>query len=139
MTILSGNELANRLRTQFPAQSTIEIAAALSITIQLEKLPLLYLAEVALHPPVITINTKALKILSETEVAKETPSWFRAERLQEVIIAHELYHILTKQPTNKVTEAQAHLFAQALTGLPFAPQVYEEILRSRFAQEKTKQ
>jgi hypothetical protein len=135
MNIPDGNDLAHNLREQFPSQSPTEIAAAREIKIQQEKLPLLYLAEVALHPPVITINTEALRILSETEVAEEKRNWFRAEQLQEVIVAHELYHILTKQPTNQFVEAQAHAFAQALTGLPFAPQVYEEILRSRLAQK----
>lgn len=137
MNIPAGYQLAQNLRTQFLFESPTEIARAHAIKIVQENLPLLYLAEVTLHPPVITINTQVLKILSNTDVAENYRAWFRRDVLQEVIVAHELYHILTNQPSRQFIETQAHAFAQTLTGLPFAPQLYEKILRSKLAQETT--
>jgi hypothetical protein len=113
-----------------------QLAAACAIPVKYERLPLafgrvVYLAEAILQPPGITVNLTAIEKLTTctAEVSKEYRAWFTEVALREVIIAHELYHIFAQQPSGKCVEAQAHEFAQALTGLPFDPQVYEEILR----------
>ena len=113
-----------------------QIAAACAIPVKYERLPLafgrvVYLAEAILQPPGITVNLTAIEKLTTctVEVPDEYRAWFTEAALREVIIAHELYHILAQQPSGKCVEAQAHEYAQALTGLPFDPQVYEEILR----------
>ncbi len=113
-----------------------QIAAACAIPIKYERLPLafgrvIYLAEAFLQPPGITINLTAIEKLTAcaTKAPDKYRDWFTEFSLKEIIIAHELYHILAQQPSGKIVEAQAHNFAQALTGLPFAPQVFEEILR----------
>ncbi len=113
-----------------------QLAAACEIPIKYERLPLtfgriIYLAEAFLQPPAITVNLTAVTKLAAcaTQVPDKYRNWFTETALTEIIIAHELYHILAQQPSGKLVEAQAHNFAQALTGLPFAPQFYEEILR----------
>jgi hypothetical protein len=118
------------------SQSPSQLAAACAIPVKYERLPLafgrvVYLAEAFLQPPGITVNLTAIEkiITCATEIPDEYRGWFTAAALSEIIIAHELYHILAQQPSNRVTEIHAHDFAQALTGLPFTPKVYEEILR----------
>ena len=119
-------------RHQLPSQ----IAAACEIPIKYERLSLafgrvVYLAEAFLQPPGITVNLTAVeKLLTYAgQAPDEYRVWFTETALLEVIIAHELYHILAQRPSSRLVEAQAHDFAQALTGLSFAPLVYEEILR----------
>lgn len=113
-----------------------QIAAACAIPIKYERLPLafgrvIYLAEAFLQPPGITVNLTAIEKLTAcaTKVPEKYRAWFTEVALKEIIIAHELYHILAQQPSGKLVETKAHNFAQAVTGLPFAPQVFEEILR----------
>ncbi|NOT61535.1 MAG: hypothetical protein HOP19_15065 [Acidobacteria bacterium] len=63
--------------------------------------------------------------------------WFTREPFTEVIIAHELFHLLTPAPSvwakHTETENAAHAFAQSWTGLPFHPTRYEEILWATFS------
>ena len=113
-----------------------QIAAACAIPIKYERLPLafgrvIYLAEAFLQPPGITVNLTAIEKLTAcaTKVPEKYRAWFTEVALKEIIIAHELYHILAQQPSGKLVETKAHNFAQAVTGLPFAPQIFEEILR----------
>lgn len=134
MNIPRGDDLAKQVRRQFPSQTPTEIACLYQIKIVQENLPLHYLAEATLTPPVITINAQALKILSEASIAENYQAYFSVAILQEVLVAHELYHILTNQPSHSSVETQAHAFAQNLLGLPFDPQMYEKILRRSFAQ-----
>ncbi len=112
------------------------LAAACGIPIKYETLPLafgrvIYLAEASLQPTCITVNLTAIAKLAEAalQAPAEQREWFTEAAITEVVIAHELYHILTKQPSSKAAEAWAHEFAQALTGLPFSPHVYEAVLK----------
>ena len=116
--------------------SPSQLAAACAIPVNYERLPLtfgraVYLAEAFLQPPGITVNLTAIEKITAcaTEIPDEYRVWFTETALSEIIIAHELYHILAQQPSSRLAEIHAHDFAQALTGLPFAPKVYEEILR----------
>jgi hypothetical protein len=91
----------------------------------------IYLAEASLRPARITVNTTAIANLAEAagQAPAEYRNWFTEAAITEVVIAHELYHILTAQPSSKPAESRAHEFAQALTGLPFSPHVYEAVLK----------
>ena len=116
--------------------SPSQLAAACAIPVNYERLPLtfgrvVYLAEAFLQPPGITVNLTAIEKITTcaAEIPDEYRVWFTETALSEIIIAHELYHILAQQPSSQLAEIHAHDFAQALTGLPFAPKVYEEILR----------
>ncbi len=113
-----------------------QLASACAIPIKYERLPLafgrvVYLAEASLQPPGITVNLTAIEKITtnSAEIPDAHRVWFTEAALIEIIIAHELYHILAQQPSSRMAEIHAHDFAQALTGLPFATTVYEEILR----------
>lgn len=121
------------------------LAAACGIPIKYETLPLafgrvIYLAEASLQPPGITVNTTAVAFLAEA--AAQTPiehrEWFTEIAITEVVIAHELSHILRQQPSSKSAERLAHEFAQTLTGLSFSPQVYEAVLKQAVKCQITK-
>lgn len=121
------------------------LAAACGIPIKYETLPLafgrvIYLAEASLHPTGITINLTAIAKLVEVapQVPVEQRGWWTETVITEVVIAHELYHILYQQPSSKAAEAAAHEFAQALTGLPFSPHVYEALLKQAAGCRTTK-
>ena len=121
------------------------LAEACGIPIKYETLPLAfgrvsYLAEASLQPPSITVNTTAIAKLTEAawQAPAEHRAWFTETAITEVVMAHELYHILTQQPSSKAAEAAAHEFAQALTGLPFSPHVYEAILKQTAGCRTTK-
>lgn len=118
------------------ALSPSQLAEACGIAIIYETLPLafgrvIYLAEASLQPACITVNTTAIAHLSAAvwQAPAEQRSWFTETTITEVAIAHELYHILAQQPSSPMVEVAAHQFAQALTGLPFSPHVYEAVLR----------
>jgi hypothetical protein len=49
-----------------------------------------------------------------------------------------LYHILAQQPSSQTAEGRAHEFAQAFTGLPFSPHVYEAFLKQAAGCRTTK-
>ncbi|HEX4946466.1 MAG TPA: hypothetical protein VFZ34_07385 [Blastocatellia bacterium] len=112
------------------------LAEACGIPIKYETLPLafgrvVYLAEASLQPAGITINQTAITKLVEAalQIPIEQRVWWTEAAITEVVIAHELYHILKQQPSSKAAETAAHEFAQALTGLPFSPRVYEAFLK----------
>ena len=47
----------------------------------------------------------------------------------ELVIAHELYHLITRRPSSPVVELEAHVFARALTGWLYSPIIIEQILK----------
>lgn len=113
-----------------------QLAATCGIPIKYETLPLafgrvIYLAEASLQPPSITVNKTAIAKL--VEAAEQAPAkyreWFTEAAITEVAVAHELFHILAQQPSNRRAESLAHEFAQKMTGLPFSPHVYEALLK----------
>jgi hypothetical protein len=113
-----------------------QFAAACGIPIKYETLPLafgrvIYLAEASLQPPQITVNTTAIAALVKAAAQMPTAQqdWFTERAITEVIIAHELYHILAQEPSSQAAELQAHEFARRFTGLPFSPCVFEAILK----------
>ncbi len=63
--------------------------------------------------------------------------WFTREQIIEVILAHELFHLLMPAPSvwakHSANEEAAHAFAQSWTGLPFHPTRYEQILWATFS------
>jgi len=129
----------------FLSLSASQLAAACGIPIKYETLPLafghvIYLAEASLQPPGITINTTAIAFLAEAAAHApiEHREWFTEVAITEVVIAHELFHILRQQPSSKSAERLAHEFAQTLTGLPFSPHVYEAVLKQTVKCQITK-
>ena len=124
-----------RAANAFPF-SPSQFAATCGIAIRYETLPrafgrVVYLAEASLQPPRITVNTTALAQLADcaTQVPDTWRPWFSLAALTEVVVAHELYHILMQQASRPSVEDAAHEFAQRFTGVPFSPRVYEVFLQ----------
>jgi hypothetical protein len=85
----------------------------------------------------VTLNDAVIERLANAVVAEHEQPWFTCEKITEVILAHELFHLLTPAPSvwakHTATEAAAHEFAQRWTGLPFHPTRYEQILWATFS------
>lgn len=91
----------------------------------------LYLAECSLRPPRIRLNREAIEALAALMsqwATEEEQGWFTEEKLTEVTLAHELYHLLAQRPPSSAVELAAHAFARAFTGLPFSPRLYQALL-----------
>lgn len=126
--LASARACARGLRTQYGAQPAFVLARFCGIEVLRQNWRVadgrvLYFAECTRQPLRIILNEAALEHCQPDEAA----------RLSEIIIAHELGHLLLPQPAawdsySKYEEA-AHAFAQELTGLPFHPTYYAQLLR----------
>jgi len=124
----AARDCARGLRAQYGAQSAFVLARLCGIEVlrqswQVAGGRVLYFAECMRQPLRIVLNEAALESYQPDEVA----------RLSEIIIAHELGHLLLPQPaawdSHSKYEEAAHAFAQELTGLPFHPTYYAQLLR----------
>jgi hypothetical protein len=95
---------------------------------------LIYFAECSFDPPKIILNMEAIELAarlgSDCSVEDER-RWFTSSQITEVVIAHELYHVLTGQSSSLEIESAANEFARIFTGAPFSPSRYEMVLRRR--------
>lgn len=124
----AARDLARRLRARHGAQPVRRLARLCGIEVLRQRWQVaggrvLYFAECTRQPPRIVLNEAALENCQPDAAAQ----------LSEIIIAHELGHLLLPQPAawdsrSKYEEA-AHAFAQELTGLPFHPTSYAQLLR----------
>ena len=130
--------LAQTLRAQHGAISARELAQRCQIEIvfarwEVAEGRLLYLAESTRRPPRITINEAALE--SFAGLAQWEP-----QQLTELVIAHELGHLLLPRPSifaaADQVEAAAHAFAQAWTQLDVHPLQIENLLRKELARRR---
>ena len=122
----SASEYAKRIGIQI-AYATWHVAAGRVIQF----------AECTRQPVQITLNDEAIERLAAASVTEAEQHWFTREQITEVILAHELFHLLTPAPSvwakHTVNEAAAHAFAQSWTGLPFHPTKYEQVLWATFS------
>ena len=144
-----GRWLANRLRLRQGERPVEEIAASYSCRIvreayQVVENKLVYLGECLLHSTeggaVIRVNTDTIRLLAETlsQWANETEQqWFSEEKIGEVVIAHELFHLIEQREHSIAVELAAHAFARALTGLPFSPLLYNALVMRLMTGKKT--
>lgn len=135
-----GRWLANRLRLRNGSKTPEEIVAGYGCRIvrepwQVAEGKLVFLGECLLHSneggAAIRVNTEATKALEElmTQWANETERhWFSAAKISEVVIAHELFHLVRQEPPSTTVELAAHAFARAMTELPFSSMLYNELL-----------
>jgi hypothetical protein len=101
---------------------------------------LIYFAECSFDPPKITLNAEAVELAARAGSdcsAEDERRWFTQSRIAEVVIAHELYHILARQSSEPKVEPAANEFARAFTGVPFSPTRYEMVLRRATKSERT--
>jgi hypothetical protein len=93
-----------------------------------------FFAECTRRPLQITLNDSVIERLAALPVAPHEQHWFTRAQITEVILAHELFHLLEPaRATHAANEAAAHEFAQRLTGLPFHPTRYEKMLWATFS------
>ncbi len=140
-----GRWLANRLRLRHGAKSVEEIAAGYGCKIvreawQVAEGKVVFLGECLLRQKtsgeslgrtLIRVNTDATTSLAElmSQWADESErQWFSEVKISEVVVAHELFHLLKQEPASMPIELAAHAFARAMTGLPFSPILYNELL-----------
>jgi hypothetical protein len=128
--------LAARLRSHYQTRRAEEVARAYGVEIERDQWPgvcgpFVYLAESRLRPPRIRLNTQPVAKLAEWSLflTDELAGWFTEAQITNVVIAHELYHVIAEQPSRPAVEMAAHAFAREFTGLPFSPLLYEAMLR----------
>jgi hypothetical protein len=138
---LTPHELFKQLRQRHGALSAQALAAVCGIEIQHASWQVaagrvVFFAECTRHPLRITLNDAAIKRLTAHVAVPSDQPWFTRQAITEVIVAHELFHLLTPPPSgwdsSTEQENQAHAFAQRWTGLPFHPTRYEQILWDTF-------
>jgi hypothetical protein len=93
---------------------------------------LIYFAECSFEPPKIILNAEAIELAARSGSdcsAEDERRWFTQSQIAEVVIAHELYHILARQSSAPEVESAANEFARIFTGAPFSLSRYEVVLR----------
>jgi hypothetical protein len=141
MSVIDGNPLllSDRLRRLHGDVSASELARIYGVEVLFDAWRaadgrLIYFAECRSKPPIIILNTMAIEQAARSvpgDISEDQRHWFCQSQIAEVIIAHELYHILTQQPSSHEIESSAHEFAQNLTGIPFSPLIYESVLKDQ--------
>ncbi len=140
-----GRWLANRLRLRNGAKPAEEIAASYGCRVvreswQVAEGKMIFLGECLLrkkedHPQegdmLIRVNSDATTSLAEfmkhwADDAER--QWFNETKISEVVVAHELFHLLEQKPHSTKLELAAHAFARAMTELPFSPLLYDALL-----------
>lgn len=140
----NGRWLANRLRLRNGSKSVEDIVIGYGCRMvheawQVADGKIVFLGECLLHHKdggaVIRVNSDATKSLAElmAQWADETERrWFSEEKIVEVVIAHELFHLLDHHSESRtastLVELAAHAFARAMTELPFSPLLFNALL-----------
>lgn len=139
----NGRWAANRLRLRNGSKGVEDIVAGYGCRVvretwQVADGRIVFLGECLLHHKdggaLIRVNsdaTKSLAELMEQWADETTKQWFAEEKISEVVIAHELFHLLAQHSvmTNpSLAELSAHTFARAMTELPFSPLLYNVLL-----------
>ena len=133
--------LAHRLQQHHGENSAEKIALGLGCAVQCEAWEtadnkVIYLAECSLqtntHGATIRINTHAVKLLADFQRSWTNASeqeFFTEAKITEVVIAHELFHLVEQRTPSTRLELEAHAFARAFTLLPFSPLLYNTLLQ----------
>ncbi|MGE0127231.1 MAG: hypothetical protein AB7U82_03910 [Blastocatellales bacterium] len=129
-------ELTRRLRLLHGGVSARELARILGVEISKASWrvaggKIIYFAECSISPPKIVLNIDAIELAARSGACfgKWECLWFTPEQIAEVVIAHELYHILTRQSSSPEVESAAHEFARRYTGVPFSLSRYDAALK----------
>ncbi|MFZ4794338.1 MAG: hypothetical protein ACOYLN_09405 [Blastocatellia bacterium] len=89
---------------------------------------MVYLAECSIEPRRIVLNRGVIDLIEErgTGIFRSSD----AVTCGDIVVAHELYHLIARRPSSPVVELEAHVFARALTGWKYSPLILEHILRT---------
>lgn len=98
-----------------------------------------YLAECSMKRRRITLNRELIDLVEERgdfifkpprqKAGQDLGQLAGTVTCAELVIAHELYHLITRRPSSPVVELEAHVFARALTGWLYSPIIIEQILK----------
>lgn len=102
-----------------------------------------YLAECSMKRRRITLNRELIDLVEERgdfifkpphpqvvqDLGQNLGQLAGTVTCAELVIAHELYHLITRRPSSPVVELEAHVFARALTGWLYSPIIIEHILK----------
>jgi len=144
-----GRRLAHQLKSHKGSKSAEEIALEYGCKIirdawQVAEGRIIFFAECSLHKnesgAMIRVNTEATQKLAglrELWANESERSWFTEKKIGEVVIAHELFHLIKQQPPSTAVELTAHAFARAFTSLPFSPLLYNVLLMRLATGRKT--
>ncbi len=130
------------LRERFPGHSAHELAQALGIDVKCDEWTVaegrvVILAECTLQPRAIVLNNAAIRRVVESAQTRPEltagidAGWFTEAGVTQVVLAHELWHVIAGQSSAPKVEAAAHEFVRELLDLPFDPQLYEQLLKTR--------
>lgn len=149
----NGRWVANRLRLRNGAKSVEEIATGYGCRVvreawQVADGKVVFLGECLLHHKdggaVIRVNSDAIQSLANlmAQWADDAQHrWFSEEKIAEVVIAHELFHLLDQHSDTKtiltLVELAAHAFARTMVELPFSPLLYNALLNRLAAGKRT--
>jgi hypothetical protein len=137
----NARRLAHRLQVHHGEKAAEKIAISLGSTVlreawEVAENKVIYLGECSLQTKgsgaAIRINTNATKMLADFQKLWTTESdqeFFTETKISEVVIAHELFHLVEQRPPSTLVELEAHAFARAFTQLPFSPLLYNTLLQ----------
>lgn len=135
-----GRRLAHHLVLHNGSKTGEEIAANYGCRIVRETWDvaegqMVFFAECLIQPDgsgaVIRVNTETIKSLADVMISWASESeiqWFSEAKITEVVIAHELYHLIEQRTVSTSSELAAHAFARAFTALPFSPLIYNALI-----------
>lgn len=128
--------LAGHVRLRHPGRKIADIVRDYGVSVRREEWQtaegrIVHLAECEMSPPVIRLNTGSISSLAglmKLWAPESELHWFSEETISDVATAHELSHILEPARSTRTRELFAHSFAREMTGLPFSPLFYEDLL-----------
>lgn len=136
----NARRLAHRLQVHHGEKSAEKIAISLGINVlreawEIAENKVLYLGECFQQTKgggaAIRINTGATKLLADFQklwTAESEQEFFTEAKISEVVIAHELFHLVEQRAPSTLVELEAHAFARAFAQLPFSPLLYNTLL-----------
>lgn len=149
----NGRWAANRLRLRNGSKGVEEIAAGYGCRVvreawQVADGKVVFMGECLLNHKdggaVIRVNSDAIQSLANLMAQWADDSerrWFSEEKIAEVVIAHELFHLLDQHSGTKailtLVELAAHAFARTMVELPFSPLLYNALLNRLAAGKRT--
>ncbi len=81
------------------------------------------------RPPRLVVNRRAIAWFAAEMADSIAAAWFTVPRLTRLVVAHELYHVVTRDVSWR-GELGAHVFARAITRWPFSPLLLAVIART---------
>lgn len=127
---LEGQRLAERYADGLGGHTVEWLAGTLGVKVEtgnwvVAEDSLMMPGECSWEPALIRVNQRVVQTLSEKCRARGID----AGQIRELVIAHELFHVITRRSGGRRVELAAHSFARTLLRLEFSPLLYERVLR----------